>query len=304
MTGYLTQLAARSLSLGDTVRPRVAAIFEPVVPAAEWPPSAGEPDADQTRPSPAPSGQPLPGTGRLEARAERPVSRRSAPAGDPPGGRTAEQPGRLPAPRETETSEPPPPTAPRAASAAPSHAGRAVGRRTHAAQPSRRGTRETGAPPPDRPLRAGSGTRVSPPGQQAIPAGEHLAQPPVGDLVAPAREAPAVADGAAFHSQERGAGSIAVPGAAQGPAVSAAQGRPDDDTDHLPAAVAVWTRRSHRTELTTASDPSQPTETVQVTIGRVEVRAVTAPGPGTRPGRDRRPMVTLAEHLQAREATR
>jgi hypothetical protein len=144
---------------------------------------------------------------------------------------------------------------------------------------------------------------VSPPGQQAIPASEHAAQPPAGDLVAPAREAPAVADRIALRSQDRGAGSIAVPEAARGPAASAAQGRHDDD-DRLPAAVTVRTRRSRRTELTSASDPSQPPATVQVTIGRVEVRAVIAPGPGTRPGRERRPMVTLADHLQAREATR
>jgi len=43
---------------------------------------------------------------------------------------------------------------------------------------------------------------------------------------------------------------------------------------------------------------------VQVTIGRVDVRAVTAPAPRTRPDRERRPMMTLAEHLQAREGGR
>src|SRR5215468_690757 len=37
VTGYLTQLAARSLSPGDTVRPRVAGMFEPAGPADVYP---------------------------------------------------------------------------------------------------------------------------------------------------------------------------------------------------------------------------------------------------------------------------
>jgi hypothetical protein len=282
VTGYLTQLAARSLSPGDAVRPRVAAPFEPTSPApadewiqaagkrpqtAAWPPTDGEPDAEQVRHAGSPGGTSVAG-----------------PAAPPPA--------QLPAPQGTEVSEAPRPAALSGPSDAPSHAGDAAGlggRRTQKARPGRRSTREGSPPPRDRPSRAGSRTRVPPRGQPPVRAGDNLAQPPPDDRAAPEREGPAAADSLANRSRENAA------------AVSATHGPPAAGTGHLPALVAVRTRRPHRTELTSADGPSQPTATVQVTIGRVDVRAVTAPAPRTRPGRERRPMMTLAEHLQARE---
>jgi len=314
VTGYLTQLAARSLSLGDTVRPRVAAIFEPADPADAYPQStdalpqpAEDLGADQVWPSPPPppSGGPSPaGTSRLGTRPQRPASRRDVPAGSRPAkGLAAEPAARVIAPQETEASQPLRPTAPAAASAAPAQADRAIGRRTQAAQPGRPGTRRASTPSQARPSRAGSRTRVTPPGQPPVPADAYPAEPPDGDRAAPAREAPALADSIAIRPRERGAGSVPVPGAAPGPAVSADPGPPDADTGHLLAPVTARPRKPRRTESSPADHPSQPT-TVQVTIGRVEVRAVPAPAPRTRSDGERRPMVTLAEHLQAREARR
>ena len=317
MTGYLTQLAARSLSLGDTVRPRIAAIFDPTGaadaypqagdawshPTAGWPQLAGDPGADQVFLSPPPGGQAPMGTSRLETRPERPASRREVPADRPPAlDLAAEPPTQLPALGEAETSQPPRSAARAATAATPSQAGSAAGPRTQAAPLRRYGTRGGSTATQDRPSHAGSRTRVPLPGQPPVPAGENPAQPPAGDRAAPAREAPAMADSIAFRQGERGADSVPVPGAAHGPAVSAAQGPPG--AGHFPTPVTIRTRRPYRTESNSADDPFQPTATVQVTIGRVEVRAVSAPAPRTRPDAERRPMITLAEHLQAREAGR
>jgi len=312
VTGYLTQLAARSLSPGDAVRPRVPALFEPTSPApadewiqavgerpqpaAAWPHADGELGADQVRHPGSPGGQSPPGTGRYAARPGRSASRRDVPAGRPSvASPAAPSPAQLPAPQETGVSEAPEAPRPAALSGppdAPPHAGDAAGmggRRIQTARPGRRSTREGSTPPRDRPSRAGSRTRVPPQGQPPVRAGENLTQPPPDDRAAPGREAPAAADSVAIRSREHAA------------AVSAAQRPPAAGTGHLPAPVAVRARRSHRTELASADGPSQPTATVQVTIGRVDVRAVTAPPARTRPGRERRPMMTLAEHLQARE---
>jgi hypothetical protein len=313
--GYLTQLAARSLSPGDAVRPRVSALFEPASPApvgewtqavgerpqptAAWPQPDGEFGADQVGHPGSPGGQTPPGTGPYAARPGRPASRRDVPAGRPSVAGPAASPSfQLPAPQETEVSEvseAPRPAALSGPSAAPSQAGDAAGmggRRTRTARPGRRSTREGSTPPRDRPSRAGSRTRVPPQGQPPVRAGENLTQPPPDDRAAPEREAPATADSVAIRSREHGA------------AVCAAQEPPAAGTGHLPAPVTVRTRRSLRTELTSAGGPSEPAATVQVTIGRVEVRAVTAPAPRTRPDRERQPMMTLAEHLQAREGGR
>jgi hypothetical protein len=51
-------------------------------------------------------------------------------------------------------------------------------------------------------------------------------------------------------------------------------------------------------------DPSPSQPTVHVTIGRVEVRAVAAPAPARPAERERRPVLTLAEYLEGREAGR
>ncbi len=312
MTGYLAQLAARSLSLGDTVRPRVAAIFEPQGPVAEtaaaWPQSVEERDADRAWHPPPPSGPPPPGTGRADARPAPPAPRQGTPVdGLPVEDRFAGQRTLLPAPHETETYEPLRPTGPVAgppAPVVPSTTAGAPGHRTRAAQPGRRDTRDDSASPDNQPLRADSRNRVSPPSRRLVAAGENPAQPPAGELVAPALEAPAALDSIAFRPRERGAGSIPVPGIPPAPAVSLTPGLPSAVADHLPAPVTVRTRRSHPAALTSTGDLSQPPPTVHVTIGRVEVRAVTAPAALPRPDRERRPMVTLAEHLQAREARR
>jgi hypothetical protein len=307
VTGYLTQLAARSLSLGDIVRPRVAAIFEPAGPADAYPQPAEDLGVDQVwlSPPPPPPGSPSPaGTGRLGARPQRSAPRRDVPAGSPPASDLAAEPAvRAPGPQETEASQPLRPAAPPAASTAPAQADRAIGRRTQAAQPGRPGTRRASTASQARPSRAGSRTRGIPPGQLPVPAEANPAEPPDGDRAAPAREAPALADSIAIRPRERGAGSVPVPGAAPGPAVSADPGPPDADTGHLLAPVTARTQKPRRTESSPADHPSQPT-TVQVTIGRVEVRAVSAPPPRTRPDGERRPMVTLEEHLQARGGRR
>jgi hypothetical protein len=308
VTGYLTQLAARSLSLGDTVRPRVAAIFEPTGPADVYPrPADALPlsaeglSADQVwlSPPPPPPGGPSPAaTGRLGARPQRSASRRDVPAASPPTrGLAAEPAVRAPGPQAIDASQPMRPTAPSAASAAPVQAERAVGRRTQAAQPGRRGTRGDSIPSLARPPRAGSHARVTLPGQPPVPVEANPAEPPDGDHAAPAREAAALADSIAIRPRERGAG------AALGPGVSADPGPPDADTGHVLAPVTARPRKPRRTESSSADHASQPT-TVQVTIGRVEVRAVPAAAPRTRSDGERRPMVTLAEHLQAREARR
>lgn len=318
MTGYLTQLAARSLSPGDTVRPRVAAIFEPAAPADTYPQPAGAPPqqadtlpqpgeglgADQVRPS-APAGDPSPaGTGRLGARPQRSAARRDVPAVRQPASDLAAEPvARVIAPPETEAPQPPRPAALPAASAAPTQADRAAGRRAQAAQPGRLSTRRASTPSPAGLSRAGSRTRVSLPAQPPVPADENLAQLPGGDRAAPVRAARAAADSIAIHPPERGTGSGLVPGTASGPGVSPAPGPPGTGTTHPLAPGTSRTRKARRTESGSASDPSQPT-TVQVTIGRVEIRAVPAPAPRTRPGGERRPMVTLAEHLQARGGRR
>jgi len=307
VTGYLTQLAARSLSLGDTVRPRVAAIFEPEGPADAYPQPAEDLGVDQVwlSPPPSPPGGPSPaGTGRLGARPQRSVPRRDVPAGSPPASDPAAEPAaRAAGPPETEASEPPGPAAPPTASAAPAQADRAVIRRMQAAQPGRPGTRRASTPSQARPSHAGSRTRVTLPGQPPVLADANSAEPPDGDRAAPAREAPALADSIAIRPRERGAGSVPVPGAAPGPAVSADPDPPDADAGHLLGPLTARTRKSRRTESSPADHPSQPT-TVQVTIGRVEVRAVPAAAPKTPSDRERRPMVTLAEHLQARGARR
>jgi hypothetical protein len=306
VTGYLTQLAARSLSLGDTVRPRVAAIFESADPADAYQQPAEDLGVDQLwlSPPPPPPGGPSPAaTGRLEARPQRPAPRHDVPAGSPPAPVLAAEPAaRALVPQETEASEPPRPAAPLTPSAAQAHAGRAV-RRTQAAQPGHPGTRGASTPPQARSSRAGSRTRVRDPGHPPVPADAILAGPPDGDRAAAAREAPALTDGIAIRPRERGAGFVPVPETAPGPAVSAAAGPADADTSHLLAPVTARTRKARQPESGSAGDPSPPT-TVQVTIGRVEVRAVPAPAPKTRPDGERRPMVTLADHLQARGGTR
>jgi hypothetical protein len=71
----------------------------------------------------------------------------------------------------------------------------------------------------------------------------------------------------------------------------------------LPVPVAAQTRRARRGASATG-DTSSPVPTVHVTIGRVEVRAVVAQGAVQRPQPERRPTLTLAEYLQAREAGR
>jgi len=286
VTGYLTQLAARSLSLGDNVRPRVAAIFEPAGPAEEYPQPAEDLGVDQLWLSPSPPPPPPP---------------------PPPGGPTAsdlaaEPAARAPVMQETEASElhrPAAPPAPPAAPGAQAQAGRVVRRRTQAAQPGHPGTRGASTASHARSSRAGSRTRVTPPGQPPVPADANLGGSSDGDRAAAAREAPALADSIAIRPRERSAGSLPVPETAPGPAVSAAAGPPDAHTGHLPSPVTARTRKARQTESGPAGDPSPPT-TVQVTIGRVEVRAVPAPAPRTRPDGERRPMVTLAEHLQAR----
>jgi hypothetical protein len=301
VTGYLTQLAARSLSLGDTVRPRVAAIFESADPADAYQQPAEDLGVDQLwlSPPPPPPGGPSPAaTGRLRARPQRPAPRRDVPEGSPPAPDLAAEPAaRAPVPQETEASEPPRPAAPLTPSAAQAHAGRA-GRRTQAAQPGHPGTRRASTPSQARTSRAGSRTRVPLAGQPPVPADANLAGPPDGDRAAAAREAPALTDSIAIRPRERGAGFVPVPETAPGPAVSA-----DADTGHLLAPVTARTRKARQPESGSAGDPSLPT-TVQVTIGRVEVRAVPAPAPRTRPDGERRPMVTLADHLQARGGTR
>jgi hypothetical protein len=307
VTGYLTQLAARSLSLGDAVRPRVAAIFELADPADAYQQPTEDLGVDQPwlSPPPSPPGGPSPAaTGRLGARPQRPAPRRDVPAGSRTAPDLAAEPAvRAPVPQETEAPEPPRPAAPPTPSAAQAHAGRAGRRRTQAAQPGHPGTRGASTPSQARSSRAGSRTRATRQGQPPVPADANLAGPPDGDRAAATREAPALADGIAIRPRDRGAGSVPVPETARGPAVSAAAGPPEADTGHLLAPVTARTRKARQTESGSAGDPSPPT-TVQVTIGRVEVRAVPAPAPRTRPDGDRRPMVTLAEHLQARGGTR
>jgi hypothetical protein len=72
----------------------------------------------------------------------------------------------------------------------------------------------------------------------------------------------------------------------------------------LPVPVAAQTRRARRGALSSTGDTSPSVPTVHVTIGRVEVRAVVAQGAVQRPVPERRPTLTLAEYLQAREAGR
>jgi hypothetical protein len=306
VTGYLTQLAARSLSLGDNVRPRVAAIFEPAGPADAYPQPAEDLGVDQVwlSPPPPPPGGPSAETGRLGARPQRPAPRRNVPADSPPApDLTAEPAARALVPQETEASKPRRPTAPPTPSAAQAHADRAVRRRTQAAQPGHPGTRGASAPSQVRSSRAGSRTRVTLPGQPPVPADANLAGPPDGDGAAAAREAPALADSIAIRPRERGSGSMPVPETAPGPAISAAAGPPEAGTGSFLAPLTARTRKARQTESGSAGDSSPPT-TVQVTIGRVEVRAVPAPAPRTRPDGERRPMVTLTEHLQARGGRR
>jgi hypothetical protein len=74
--------------------------------------------------------------------------------------------------------------------------------------------------------------------------------------------------------------------------------------------IAPATRALPRTErletarLATESQRLEPTPTIKITIGRVDVRAVTAPSAAPRPSSERRPQLSLDDYLHQRSGGR
>jgi hypothetical protein len=310
MTGYLARLAARSLTVDDTVRPRAATIFEPGVlegAAAAWLEQIEEVGADHTWEVPSASPRHS-RSGEVAA----PAPQRSAPIGDQP----AESPALARATAALERREPAAPTL---------ASGSANGHEAAVADAPRRvwavGGEQADGPPagdpqtqpthsmpmllsppalpplPDPAGRAKATNQViaAQPEYPAIPA--TLEHPPPPDPDLPSRPA-----GVASQRHPPNLSAIAAPAGTPRSAGVAISGHSRDDLEPtVPAANP--TRRARREASGSTGDPSLSTPTVQVTIGRVEVRAVTAPA--TEPlRRDRRPSLTLAEYLQAREAGR
>ncbi|MGH9866941.1 MAG: hypothetical protein ACREAA_02085 [Candidatus Polarisedimenticolia bacterium] len=276
MSDYLAHLAARALNVAPLVRPRQASLFEPVQAAGSWiAGSDSAPESDARRPEstpPAPDAIAVePRTGALLAAP--PTAAPSAPLLPTPQRHTTAEASLVPTPRRHhEASAQADPLAIQAplvtAAWLPSH--------EHSG--SRRGNHEEEAP-------VRSDRDPVPPPRQ-----EEQAENARDELRAWSRR---TEERLSRLEGGRPQPRAPIPGRAKG------ESRPG--TTVLHPHVTTPSRPQTRIADESAADSPQPHPAIQVTIGRVEVRAVApAPPPSRRKPPAPRPGVTLEEYLRQR----
>jgi hypothetical protein len=320
MADFLTTLAARTLGLAPVAVPVAIPLFAPEAlppapPAAEETP--GAPGASLEPPAPRPGAAPapdplLPTTGRAVSSGEpapllqpeetpgapsKPADNRGSRAVEegvahraPPGAESARD-DALPLPRQDAVTRPNP-TQPRAEALTTSAA------RTAPPAPSFASAR------PERPPAAASGSVALPPIEDATD--ERLLMPLY----------PAVPPAAAGHPLAASAGA---PAAEARPATTTAPSRrPEHDAtiahtaaqpsrDERRETTASLAAASPRLEMRRAAPPPAPLEqpsTIEITIGRVEVRAVSPPAPRPPPETPAAPRLSLEEYLRSQNVRR
>ncbi len=258
MTGYLTQLAARSLQYGATVRPRAATIFEPAGleghAAAAWLEQAGDAVQDW---DPGPAGGPRPRSGTAVEGGAVPGPRQgpsragpAAAAGRPPAASQEDRGAGTAAPASRPAKGRAPVVAPRTV---------AAGRRA------RTGGGDVGSPGGDQPPEAGVHTPApaTPQAPRSLPGD---APATAGQFVAPAPDLPAEPAGVPSQQgrPQPAAGSLRGPGSSPTVAVPPAPGQPGTEPG-LPLPVAARTRHARRAAPASTGDPSPSPPTVHVT---------------------------------------
>jgi hypothetical protein len=313
MNGYLARLAARSVASDVPVRPLAATIFAPAGleghAATARLEQAADGDAEQAAEDPpgVTGGLTVPGDSVVEGSAPS-----ALPRGLLPGESSAADPELSPpaafVERHRRGTQAPTPNlengheggviarAPAGVDRRPVVVGGEPADSPHAADRHPGHSRHTPLP-------------MSPPATLQLPeANASMAAGPsaataVGEPPASAPDLPARPAGIPSGRHTPSLEASALAAAAPSPAALPVSGRAGDDPG-LPVPVAAHTRRARRGVSSPTGDTSRTVPTVQVTIGRVEVRAVVAPGAVQQPERERRPTLTLAEYLQAREAGR
>jgi hypothetical protein len=270
LTGFLVKLLARSRGAADVVTPRIASLFEPPgpsLPAPEWEVVAGpEPDAASA-----------PNRTAAGSRAPAPGSRAQAEASRPPG-RIQAQPERIPAEHETDVDEPRPTVlSPPVPAAGPAPAARLT------QLPGRPGSA------PGRVPEAAGVTAATP-----VDRGARDVAADVPAARATGRQAPQ--DG--FAGREPSFSEVGPEAPALRPSEIADQPLPVPRPPAPPLLLPP--RRRPRFEAARREQPAASSvPAVHVTIGRIEVRAVTDPAP-TRRERAESPVMSLADYLKSR----
>ena len=309
MADFLGNLVTKSMGKAEEIRPRLPSLFEPPAAQADRGPAAAGPAAVESPPvqleAAAQAAPPAKPEQELSAPAARPRMPRAPARPSPrhvaqPAGDSADEPT-LAAPRPAATAHQATTPAAETASSAPSPAQARQeirpapdlewppGESEYSELPIRRGpgpamlgpTSEAAAGQPAEPARS---MTLTLPSTHPVPPGTP------GPPLRPAREAPCKEPTAPRRSSRLETGSDGVP--------AQAKARPVPDPAGAPAVVA----RPQVIPASTAGPTpvAEPAPTVQVTIGRIEVRAM--PPLATQPKAQRSgpAVMTLDEYLRQR----
>ena len=301
MADFLTRLASRTLGLAPMAEPLIAPMFAPEAPAPsitgsdeplDAAPQAVEPVAPRAAAG-LPSASPLENRERAVAARPRPDPAEARPA-PPRMGETASRTS-LAAPDDAFVSEFPPRRLPQRAPAAASETGDDDAHLMPAA----------GAPQRQSPVRRATPAATTPLGRPDSPDLFPTPAPGPADRVAAAsrsalrqgRAGPSWWDGEPDETLLLPRDAVAAPLAPQTAPAGGGRDLGRAVASVTPAAEAAPPRRAERAEA--AAVPASP-PTIEVTIGRVEVRAVHSPAPVARPkgGAPVAPGLSLEEYLR------